>query len=144
MPHVHKSVLVEHSAHKMFLLVDQVENYPQFLPWCAFSTVHSRDEQHTVATLGIDYLRVKQQFTTQNRKAENLIFMHLQDGPFQKLAGAWRFIPLADWACKVEFELEYEFSSRTLETLIGPVFSKIANTFVDAFIRQADKIYGAE
>lgn len=139
MPQVQKSVLVEHSAHKMFTLVDRVEDYPLFLPWCAFSSVHERDAEFTVATLGIDYLKVKQQFTTRNRKAENLIFMHLEDGPFKRLSGAWRFVPLADWACKVEFELDYEFSSRALEAIIGPVFNKITGTFVDAFIKQADK-----
>ncbi|MDK2125616.1 type II toxin-antitoxin system RatA family toxin [Parachitinimonas caeni] len=139
MPQIKKLVLVEFSAAQMFELVDRVEDYPGFLPWCGFSEVHSRDDLWTVATLGIDYLGLRQQFTTENRKSDNQISLELKDGPFRNLTGAWRFVPLAENACKVVFELEYEFANRTLENLVGPVFNKIANSFVDAFVKQAEK-----
>ncbi|MFC4161617.1 type II toxin-antitoxin system RatA family toxin [Chitinimonas lacunae] len=142
MPQIRKSVLVPYSVKQMFDLVENIEEYPRFLPWCGMSQVHSRDDEWTVATLGIDYLGLRSAFTTENRKRPDSITLELKDGPFRNLTGGWRFIVLDEQACKVEFELEYEFSSRTLESLVGPVFGKIAATFVDAFVKQADRIYG--
>ncbi len=144
MAQVNKSILVGYSAARMFALVDQVEEYPQFLPWCGGTEVKWRDETTTVATIHIDYLHIKQSFTTENAKREpHLIEMRLQDGPFSHLEGSWRFIELDPQACKVEFSLHYEFSSRMLEKLVGPVFDYIANSFIDAFTHRADKVYGA-
>lgn len=144
MAQVEKSVLVFHSAQRMFSLVDNVEEYPKFLPWCGGSDVKLRDDTTTLATVMIDYHHIKQSFTTKNRKeTPSLIEMKLEDGPFRHLEGFWRFVHLDDDACKVEFRLHYEFSSKLLETLIGPVFSHICNSFVDAFVQRAEKVYGA-
>ncbi|PWB58650.1 MAG: ubiquinone-binding protein [Nitrosomonadales bacterium] len=140
---VEKSVLVLHSAQQMFDLVDGVELYPQFLPWCGGTDVKWRDEASTVATVMIDYHRIKQSFTTENAKQiPSLIEMKLQDGPFRHLDGCWRFIALNESACKVEFKLHYEFSSKLLESLVGPVFNHITSNFVDAFVERAEKVYG--
>lgn len=140
---VEKSVLVLHTAQQMFDLVDGVELYPQFLPWCGGTDVKWRDEASTVATVMIDFHRIKQSFTTENAKQiPSLIEMKLQDGPFRHLDGSWRFIALNESACKVEFKLHYEFSSKLLESLVGPVFNHITNNFVDAFVERAEKVYG--
>lgn len=142
MAQVEKSVLVPHSAEKMFQLVDAPERYPEFLPWCGGVDLKWRDEETTVATLHIDYHGLKQNFTTENAKTfPSLMDIKLVDGPFRHLEGIWRFIPLAEDACKIEFKLHYEFSGHLLEKLIAPVFSHIANTFVDAFVERAEKIY---
>ncbi len=141
---VEKSVLVPYSAEQMFLLVDTVENYPRFLPWCGGASVVSLDGETVHATVEIDYLHLKHSFTTENtRQPPHFIDMTLKDGPFQHLDGSWRFIPLSETACKIEFKLHYEFSHKLLETLVGPVFNHIANSFVDAFIQQAEKVYVA-
>ena len=138
---VEKSVLVGYSAQQMFNLVDNVEKYPEFLPWCGGASVDSHSERVTHATLHIDY-HVKHSFTTQNTvEPPHLIEMELLDGPFQHLDGCWRFTPLGDAACKVEFRLHYEFSSKLLEKLLGPIFHHVANSFVDAFTRRAEKVY---
>ena len=139
MAQVEKTVLVEHSAAEMFALVDRVEDYPQFLPWCGGTELIERNDSVTLATIKIDYHGVRQSFTTRNHK-EMPEWMHiqLQEGPFVHLTGHWRFKPLGEEACKVEFRLEYEFSSKLLQKLIGPVFGYIANTFVEAFVARAD------
>ena len=141
MAEVHKTVLVEHPADAMFALVDQVEDYPVFLPWCGGTEVKRRDDLITVATIHIDYMGVKQSFTTENSKqAPTEMNLTLQDGPFSHLQGHWRFLALGDTACKIEFALSYTFSSRMLETLLAPVFNHITNTFVDAFVSRAEKV----
>ena len=144
MPQVEKTVLIEQSAARMFELVDRCEDYPAFLPWCARGEVKSRDETHTVGTLHINFHAVKSSFTTENTKVHpTSMSIRLLDGPFRQLEGSWHFRPLAENACKIEFRLRYEFSSKLFEKIIGPVFSHIANTFVDAFVRRANEIYGA-
>lgn len=141
MQSIRKTVLVTHSADQMFDLVDRVENYPLFLPWCGGVEVHERSESILDVTVKIEFLKVKTFFRTRDIKTHHHIDMQFVDGPFKALHGVWRFTPLMEDACKVEFELDYEFSSRTLETIIGPVFNKITSTFVDAFIKQADRIH---
>lgn len=142
MAQVEKSVLVPHSATQMYQLVDAPERYPEFLPWCGGVDLKWRDEAITVATLHIDYHGIKQNFTTENTKTfPTLMDIKLVDGPFRHLEGVWRFIPLSEDACKIEFKLHYEFSSHLLEKIIAPVFSHIANTFVDAFVERAEIIY---
>ena len=139
---VEKTVLVAHSAAQMFDLVDRVEDYPAFLPWCGGASVAHKDENIVHATVHINYHHIKQGFTTRNvRTPPHQIDITLQDGPFRHLDGSWRFIPLSETACKIEFRLHYEFSSKLLEKLVGPVFHMIANSFVDAFIERAEKIY---
>lgn len=140
---VHKSVLLAYSAEQMFALVDRIEDYPTFLPWCGGADVRRSEDNQVTATLSIHYHGVRQSFTTRNiNTPPSQIQMTLVDGPFRQLHGQWNFKPLRADACKIEFELHYEFSSRLLEQLIGPVFNKIANSFVDSFCKQAETVYG--
>ena len=141
---VEKTVLIEQSAERMFELVDRCEDYPAFLPWCSKTEVQLRDATTTKATLHINYHSVKSNFTTENSKVfPQSMLIRLVDGPFRRLEGSWHFKALAENACKIEFRLHYEFSSKLFEKVIGPVFSHIANTFVDAFVRRAAQVYGA-
>ena len=127
----------------MFDLVEGVEQYPQFLPWCSGTNVSLRDPQVTHATLNINYRGIKQSFSTENHKVPpGLMTLRLVEGPFRSLDGEWRFTPLGDYACRIDFRLSYEFSSTLLEKLVGPVFGHIAGTMVDAFLKRADSIYG--
>lgn len=142
MAFVEKTVLVPHSAEQMFNLVDRVEEYPEFLPWCGGASVTELEGTTVHATLHIDYHHIKQHFTTENRRTPpHEIAMTLQNGPFRHLDGGWRFVPLGESACKIEFRLHYEFSSKLLEKLVGPVFHYIASTFMDAFIHRAEEVY---
>ncbi len=139
---VHKSVLLGYSAEQMFALVDRVEDYPQFLPWCGGVDVKERTEGRLVASIQINYHGIKQTFTTENaNQPPTLMKMSLVEGPFKHLDGTWVFKPLREDACKIDFELHYEFSSRLLENLIGPVFSMIANSFVESFRKRAEAVY---
>jgi ribosome-associated toxin RatA of RatAB toxin-antitoxin module len=142
---VEKTVLVSHSAEQMYALVDAVEDYPKFLPWCGGVDLLERSEASTSATLHINYHGLKQNFTTQNIKTfPHSMDIELKDGPFKHLDGSWRFIPLRQDACKIEFSLNYEFANNFLEKLIAPVFNHIATTFVDGFVARADKVYSVK
>lgn len=140
---VEKSVLVGHSAAKMYALVADCEAYPQFLPWCSSTEVKQLDAHRVAVTLHINYHGLRLHFTTENQMEEGaLIDMKLVHGPFRHLDGYWRFLPLAEQACKVEFRLSYELSGKLMDKLAGPVFHHIANTLVEVFVKRAAVLYG--
>jgi len=145
MNRIARSAIVPHSAAQLYALVDDIESYPRFLPWCVGAEVRSRSPGATLATLTVGVSGVKQTFTTQNEsRAPEAIDLKLVDGPFRHFAAAWRFQPLGEQACKVEFSMEFEFSSRALAALLQPVFEHIADSMVNAFTRRADEIHGAK
>ena len=150
MKHVKKSVLLWYSPHEMYSLVTQVADYPSFLPWCDRADVLEQRATGITARLHLNYLGVRHAFTTRNEHViDESVVLRLVDGPFSLLDGTWRFVPVPAAAraeakaCKVEFELRYAFASRPLEVLISPVFDRIANTFVDSFVKQAEQVHGA-
>ncbi|MDO4640568.1 MAG: type II toxin-antitoxin system RatA family toxin [Neisseria sp.] len=140
---VEKNVLVLHSAEQMFDLVDRAEDYPEFLPWYGKTEIISREGNELKARLFMDYKGVKQSFATHNRNTPGReIQMDLLEGPFKTLHGTWKFIPLGDDACKIEFKLQYDFSNPVLSALISPVFHHLSGKLVDAFVQEANRRYG--
>jgi len=140
---ISKSALVSYSPAQMFALVDGIEAYPEFLPWCRGAKVLSRTDDEVRATIELSKGGVEKAFTTCNRNQKNkMIEMRLVEGPFSQLEGFWRFDALGDDGCKVSFDLEFEFASRMLGMVVGPVFSQIANSLVDSFHKRAVEIYG--
>jgi ribosome-associated toxin RatA of RatAB toxin-antitoxin module len=140
---VQKTVLVPYTAVEMFELVDRVEDYPLFLPWCGGTELHQRDEHVTEATIHIHYMHIRQHFTTLNRKTyPQEMVISLKRGPFRRMEGYWRFKALGEAACKIELKLHYEFSTHLLEKALGPVFGYVANSLVDAFVHRAEQVYG--
>src|SRR5256885_6210491 len=144
MKRIARSAIVEHSAQQMYALVDDVESYPRFLPWCIDARVESLDGKKR-ATLTAGMRGLRQSFTTlnENRPGE-AIDMRLVEGPFKRFAAAWRFTALEAHACRIDFTLEYEFSSRALAKLLEPLFDRIADTMVGAFAKRADEVHDAD
>lgn len=148
MKHVTKSVLLWYSPREMFELVTQVRDYPRFLPWCDRADVLEQHDDGVTARLGLHYMGVRHAFTTRNHNVDaERVNIQLVDGPFSLLDGTWVFRPLlrpgSDTpACKIDFDLRYAFSSRPLESVVSPVFDRVANTFVDSFVKRAEDVYG--
>lgn len=148
MKHVKKSVLLWYSPQEMYDLVTKVRDYPKFLPWCDKAEVLAETPVEMTARLTLRYMGLHHAFTTRNtHQAPELVIVKLVDGPFSLLEGEWRFTGLSagatdGQACKVELDLRYAFSSGALQTLVGPVFDRIANTLVDAFVKRAEQVHG--
>lgn len=143
---VSKSVLIWYSPQEMYVLVTDVSQYPQFLPWCDHARVVTEDDAGMMAEVGMAFSGVRQTFTTRNEHTPGRqVSMKLIDGPFSRLDGEWNFTPLGDGsqrACRVELTLNYGFKNATLGKLVGPVFDKIASSLVDAFVKRATQVYG--
>ncbi|WP_404402443.1 type II toxin-antitoxin system RatA family toxin [Idiomarina seosinensis] len=142
MPRIEKSALVPYSAQQMFDLVNDIDTYPEFVPGCVDARVSEQGENYKVATLDISKAGIRKSFTTKNiLSAPERIDMQLVDGPFKQLRGGWRFIPISDDACKIQFELEFEFASRLLGMAFGKIFSEVTTRMVDAFAQRAKQVY---
>ncbi|MGH8703829.1 MAG: type II toxin-antitoxin system RatA family toxin [Burkholderiales bacterium] len=143
MKRISRSAIVERSAHELYALVEDIEQYPDFLPWCLAARVRERVPGRTVATLTVGVQGMTQSFTTENSNSPGrAIAMRLLEGPFRRFAAAWRFTPLGMRAAKIEFALEYEFANRMAAEALEPLFDRIADSMVEAFARRAQKGHG--
>lgn len=150
MKRVKKSVLLEYSPREMYALVTAVQDYPEFLPWCERAQVLEQRDACVTARLHLSYLGVRQAFTTRNLNTpDESVVLELVDGPFSTLDGTWLFLPVpaahgpVAAACKIDFELRYAFANAALEAVISPAFDRIANNFVDSFVKRAEQVYGS-
>lgn len=131
-----------YSAQQMFDVVNAVDDYASFLPWCAKSEILKQTENQMEASILMKKGKLNHSFTTCNDLTPGeIIHMKLVDGPFKKLSGDWIFTPLSNEGSKIELKLDFEFSNRIVSLLIGPVFTQIANSMVDAFCQQAHQLY---
>jgi ribosome-associated toxin RatA of RatAB toxin-antitoxin module len=143
MPTIQRSALVEHSAARMFALVDDIEAYPRRFDWCDSAQVLARDEERVVARLDLGLGSLRTWFTTENTLVRpHHIDMQLRDGPFRKLSGRWQFHALDECACKVTLTLDFEPNNRLLAPAFAIGFQGLADRMVDDFVRAADR--GAE
>jgi ribosome-associated toxin RatA of RatAB toxin-antitoxin module len=135
--------MVRHSAQAMFDLVNDFEQYPEFLPGCRRARLIERDEEHLIGELTLAKAGFEQSFTTRNDLHEpERIDISLVNGPFKSLRGRWLFTPLGQDACKVSLEMKFEFANRLLGMAFGKLFNQMATQLVDAFTRRADQVYG--
>jgi ribosome-associated toxin RatA of RatAB toxin-antitoxin module len=138
MPTVRKSAIVPCTCERLFDLVDEVERYPEFLPWCPRTRLMERSEEMTLARVDIDYRGLKSHVTTRNAKERpNRMKLELVDGPFERFHGEWTFVPLGDEGCRAEFALDYAFAGSALDALLQGVFGHIASTLVERFVERA-------
>jgi ribosome-associated toxin RatA of RatAB toxin-antitoxin module len=144
MPKIQRSALVEHSASRMFALVNDVAAYPRRFAWCESAEVLEADDQRLVARLDLGLGGLRTWFTTENLLSPpHHIDMHLRDGPFRKLSGRWQFHALDESACKVSLTLEFEPQSRLLTPALTLGFQGLADRMVNDFVRVADAGEGA-
>jgi ribosome-associated toxin RatA of RatAB toxin-antitoxin module len=138
-----RNALVPYSARQMFELVNRIEDYPRFLPWCSHSEIISRTESEIIASLDISWKGMHKRFTTRNiLMPYEQMTISLIDGPLQRLDGVWAFQSLDEEACKVMLDMEFEFTGHLIDRLFQPIFQHIANSLVDAFCKRATELYG--
>ena len=140
---IQKSAILPYAAEKIFQLVNDIEKYPDFLPWCREAVILTQDTHTVQARLLLSKGGMEKSFTTVNSLTPSTrMIMELVDGPFKHLKGIWDFQVLSDHECQVALDLEFEFSSKLVAMLFGPVFQQAAHKLVDAFVDRADELYG--
>ncbi len=127
----------------MFMLVKDVERYPEFLPWCDEAIVHVNKADLIEATLEIHKRGVRKRFRTRNAMRDGeWLGIELMNGPFKSMSGGWTFFQLGDAGCKVTLRLSFEFESRATDIIFGRFFENTCNALVDLFTQRANETYG--
>ena len=141
---IKKSLLIPYTPAQMFKLVDAIEDYPAFLPWCQSTIVHSRTLQAVEASIYFMKGGIRQSFTTLNRLSQDEeIALSLVRGPFRHLEGAWRFEARGEGGCCLSFDLALEFSNHLISLTVGPLIQTAIESYIDAFSERAKVIYGS-
>ncbi len=140
---INREAVVPYSPDQMFHLVNRIEDYPHFVPWCKSAEVISRTEDEIQAKLDFARGGLQKSFTTCNRLQENkIIEIRLINGPFRHLEGFWRFEPISDNSSRIRLDLEFEFANKLVGMMFSPVFHPVADTLVEVFCKRAHEIYG--
>ncbi|MEM7026963.1 MAG: type II toxin-antitoxin system RatA family toxin [Pseudomonadota bacterium] len=143
MKRINKKQQVNYSANEMYRLVNDIESYPEFLPWCTAAKILEQEELALVASVSIAIGKIRQSFTTANRmQADEVINMQLVEGPFKKLVGDWQFQAINEKECVVSLDMQFEFKNKILKHTLGHAFNKIVDSLVDAFVSRAQTVYG--
>jgi ribosome-associated toxin RatA of RatAB toxin-antitoxin module len=138
MREVKHSALVGKPPAVLFALINDIESYPQFLPWCTHSKVVSRTEREIVATVGVKQGPLHGAFTTRNElEPDQRILMHLVSGPFKMLEGEWLLTPIGNEGCRAELSMKFAFKSSLTALLFEQKFAETAASLVDAFVARA-------
>ncbi len=137
MREVKRSALVNQPPARLYALINDVESYPQFLPWCTHARVAARTPQEIVATIGVRQGPLQGEFTTRNALSENRsVRMQLVSGPFRTLEGLWLLTPVED-GCRVELSMRFAFKSALTGLLFESKFAETVGSLVDAFVARA-------
>lgn len=143
MTSIHRSALLPFSSKQLFILVNDIEAYPQYMDGCVGASILQADGDHVEARLDLARGGISQSFTTRNELVPyESIRLTLKDGPFEQFAGAWRFQALAEQACKVSLDLEFSFRGGLLSAAAAKLFDRVTGNLVDAVVRRAEEVYG--
>jgi ribosome-associated toxin RatA of RatAB toxin-antitoxin module len=138
MREVKRSALIAEAPARMYQLINDIERYPEFVPYCTAARVSSRKGNEMVATLVIKRGPLNAEITTRNLlDPDKRVLMQFVSGPFRVLEGLWTLTPLGDLGCRVELEMRFEFANRVAGALFEPLFESTAASLVDAFVKRA-------
>ncbi len=144
MTEISKTTIVPYTSEEMYVLVNDIESYPIFLPWCTAAKITSQEEERLTASLSLALGKIKQSFTTENTMHNSSrIDMQLIEGPFKHLTGYWRFIQEGDRSCHIHLHMHFEFKNKIIKHILGKVFYKVMDTLIDSFAQRAQHIYGS-
>jgi ribosome-associated toxin RatA of RatAB toxin-antitoxin module len=143
MTEISKTTVVPYTSDEMYVLVNDIESYPIFLPWCTEAKILSQQEDNLTAKLSLALGKIKQSFTTENTMHDgSRIDMILIEGPFKHLTGYWRFIQEDDQSCHVHLHMHFEFKNKIIKHTLGKAFYKVMDSLVESFVQRAQQIYG--
>ena len=142
---IHRSKTVPYTSDQMYGVVNDIQHYHEFLPWCRDASVSRQSESRLTATVFVAIGKIKQSFTTENTmQPGKKIRMQLVDGPFKNLHGIWKFEQIPQGQCRVSLDIEFEFKNKLLKLALGKTFNHIMESMVESFSRRAEQLYGKQ
>jgi ribosome-associated toxin RatA of RatAB toxin-antitoxin module len=145
MRQVERSALVPYTPAQMFALVQDIEGYPQFVPWVSAAQVISRTDAEVIGQLEMERSGLREKFTTRNvLLPPNRMDLKLVDGPFKVLEGVWSFEPIGEKGTRIGLNIRFEFANPMLSLMLSRTFEKSCAQLVDAFVARARTVYGTK
>ncbi len=142
MESINKSAVVPFTAEQMYALVNDVESYPVFLPWCSEGVVHTQNAHHMKASVSLAVGAIKQTFTTENTlQPGRRIDVQLLSGPFKRLQGYWLFEPAGERMCRISFQMHFEYKNKIIKLALNTAFQRIGDSLVNSFVERAKVLY---
>jgi coenzyme Q-binding protein COQ10 len=142
-PHFSEKKILPYTDKQLFDLVADVSRYPEFLPWCVGARVYGRREDRFDADVIIGFKMFREKFTSRVTLEPNCrVDVDYIKGPMKRLYNHWRFIPQENGGCMIDFEVDFDFSSKLLNQMIGGLFGEACRKMVNAFEERAADLYG--
>ena len=142
MPKIRVSEILPFTSEQMYAVVVDVESYPKFLPWCGQARVWDKKEHQFMAEMSVSFKGIREKFQTLDTIEHNKkIEINLKSGPFQYLVSTWHFHPIGEDRTQVEFFIDFRFSNRMKEMIMGPVFTQVSKQMIGAFRKRAITLY---
>ncbi|MCK5668228.1 MAG: type II toxin-antitoxin system RatA family toxin [Gammaproteobacteria bacterium] len=143
MTEISKTTVVPYTPEEMYVLVNDIESYPAFLPWCSAAKILTQQEESLTATLSLALGKIKQSFTTENTMQDgSRIEIQLIEGPFKHLSGYWKFNPEDEQSCHIQLHMDFEFKNKIIKHTLGKAFYKVMDSLVESFAQRAQQVYG--
>jgi coenzyme Q-binding protein COQ10 len=130
-----------YSPEQLMAMVLDVEKYPEFLPWCRAARILEQHDDYFLGELVISFNHLTERYTSKVMPLQNEIKVALVKGPFKHLTNHWRFIKSPTGGTDIHFNVEFEFKSKLLNSLMGSFFTKAVEKMSSAFLQRADFIY---
>ena len=143
MTKISKATVVPYTPEEMYVLVNDIESYPAFLPWCSAAKILTQQDESLTATLSLALGKIKQSFTTENTMQDgSRIEIQLIEGPFKHLSGYWKFNPEDEQSCHIQLHMDFEFKNKIIKHTLGKAFYKVMDSLVESFAQRAQQVYG--
>lgn len=130
-----------YTPEQLYDLVADIEDYPNFLPWCVALRITRREEDEIRADMVVGFKMLRERFTSKvTLTPKTRIDVEYLDGPFSYLQNRWLFEP-AEGGCEIDFYIDFEFRSRMLRRIMEPLFHEAVRRMVRAFETRANWRY---
>ena len=127
-------------------MVLDIENYPEFVPWCLGSKVYEKkDKGDTVEiiadlTIGKSFFRETYKSFVIYNKSTDTIYVTNMEGPLKHLENKWFFKDVGN-SSEVEFQIDFELKNKILNLLMNKSFDLGLIKIADAFQKRADELF---
>ncbi|MBF0213761.1 MAG: type II toxin-antitoxin system RatA family toxin [Magnetococcales bacterium] len=135
------TTVVPFTPEQMYVLVSDMDRYPEFIPWIVKSRKYDVREDRFMSEMTFAFKGLRETFHTEDHIVPNeRITIHLVSGPFRDLESEWRFSPV-DGGARIDFFISFSFKNRLLDLTLGPLFGEASKRMVEAFKQRATEIY---
>jgi len=153
MPKFNVTRHVPFTVDQVFDIARDVSSYREFLPLVRRSIVRQRTALADGrvcfdSELHINYKKLGIHEVMASRvtvdRANKVVTSESAQGPVKHLRAEWRITPAAQGGSDINFAVDYELKSRSLQFVLSGMFDLVVRRIMNAFEERARTLYGVE